>query len=382
MDLAAVGESLLVTDAVCAALRLEPGAAPSDGRALVDQLRRCSLLIVLDNCEHLLAACAQLVGEVLAGCPRVDVLATSREPLHAQGSTPSGCRRWRCRRPFPPFGPTSPRWADFRPCACSSSERGRSGRASRSTPTTPGGGRPVPTAGRDAAGAGVGRGPNGRPGARRDRAAAGRRPVRARWGAEAASPGTRPCGRPWNGATTCSPSASRSCCADCRCSPVASLSPRWRRSAAIPRWSGPTAGPIGHPGGQVPGGRREDGRRVQISTVGDGPAVRQRQPRPGGRNRTIGGRALRSLPRLRGRPQPRTGNRGGHRKAEAARRRTRQPAGRAAMVVRPRSRVRVAAGRKPLAILVRPRPRGRGRPLGRTCTGRGSRPDPGPARRP
>ncbi|MGB8382130.1 MAG: hypothetical protein WCG47_12990, partial [Dermatophilaceae bacterium] len=54
-------------------------------QALVDQLRHRKLLIVLDNCEHLLAACARLVAAVLAGCPGVDVLATSREPLHAQG---------------------------------------------------------------------------------------------------------------------------------------------------------------------------------------------------------------------------------------------------------------------------------------------------------
>lgn len=85
VDLAGVGESLLVADAVSEALGLEPGAAPSRGQALVHQLRRRSLLVVLDNCEHLLAACAHLVAALLAGCPDVDVLATSREPLHAQG---------------------------------------------------------------------------------------------------------------------------------------------------------------------------------------------------------------------------------------------------------------------------------------------------------
>ena len=40
---------------------------------------------MLDNCEHLLAACGHLVAALLAGCPGVDVLATSREPLHANG---------------------------------------------------------------------------------------------------------------------------------------------------------------------------------------------------------------------------------------------------------------------------------------------------------
>ncbi len=85
VDLAAVGESLLVADAVAEALKLDSGAAPSRGQALVDQLRNRTLLIVLDNCEHLLAACSHLVTAVLTGCPNVHVLATSREPLHAQG---------------------------------------------------------------------------------------------------------------------------------------------------------------------------------------------------------------------------------------------------------------------------------------------------------
>jgi predicted ATPase/DNA-binding SARP family transcriptional activator len=85
VDLAAVGESLLVADAVAEALGLESTGGPSPAQSLVDQLRRREVLIVLDNCEHVLAACAHLVTVVLTGCPGVDVLATSREPLHAQG---------------------------------------------------------------------------------------------------------------------------------------------------------------------------------------------------------------------------------------------------------------------------------------------------------
>lgn len=85
VDLAAVGESLLVGDAVAEVLGFDSGAAPSRVQALADQLRRRSLLLVLDNCEHLLAACAQLVVALLDGCPGVKVLATSREPLRADG---------------------------------------------------------------------------------------------------------------------------------------------------------------------------------------------------------------------------------------------------------------------------------------------------------
>jgi predicted ATPase/DNA-binding SARP family transcriptional activator len=85
VDLAAVGEPLLVADAVAEVLGLDSDAAPSRVQALVGQLRRRSLLLVLDNCEHLLAACAQLVVALLDGSPGVKVLATSREPLHADG---------------------------------------------------------------------------------------------------------------------------------------------------------------------------------------------------------------------------------------------------------------------------------------------------------
>jgi predicted ATPase/DNA-binding SARP family transcriptional activator len=53
--------------------------------ALVDYLRTKQLLIVLDNCEHVTAAAAELADALLRGCPLVRVLATSREPLGAGG---------------------------------------------------------------------------------------------------------------------------------------------------------------------------------------------------------------------------------------------------------------------------------------------------------
>ena len=85
VDLAAVGESLLVPDAVSEALGIEPGGGNSRGQALVGQLRRRSLLVVLDNCEHLLAACSELAAALLIGCPQVRLLATGREPLRVPG---------------------------------------------------------------------------------------------------------------------------------------------------------------------------------------------------------------------------------------------------------------------------------------------------------
>jgi predicted ATPase/DNA-binding SARP family transcriptional activator len=84
-DLARVADPRLVPDAVAAALGLEPAAGSRPLRTLVGRLAPMKLLLILDNCEHLLAACAELAGEVRRACPAVALLATSREPLHAPG---------------------------------------------------------------------------------------------------------------------------------------------------------------------------------------------------------------------------------------------------------------------------------------------------------
>jgi predicted ATPase/DNA-binding SARP family transcriptional activator len=52
---------------------------------LVEHCAERRLLLVLDNCEHLIGAAAHLAGELLARCPRLTVLATSREPLGVPG---------------------------------------------------------------------------------------------------------------------------------------------------------------------------------------------------------------------------------------------------------------------------------------------------------
>ncbi|MFJ7154284.1 ATP-binding protein [Streptomyces sp. NPDC101118] len=53
--------------------------------ALAEWIGRRRVLLVLDSCEHLVAECAALVGELLARCPALTVLATSREPLGVPG---------------------------------------------------------------------------------------------------------------------------------------------------------------------------------------------------------------------------------------------------------------------------------------------------------
>ena len=75
----------LVAQTVAKALRVpeSPGAPILEG--VLEQLRDRRLLLVLDNCEHLIAACAALTERILEDCPEVSVLATSREALGVPG---------------------------------------------------------------------------------------------------------------------------------------------------------------------------------------------------------------------------------------------------------------------------------------------------------
>src|SRR6185436_10306332 len=61
----------------------EPGQPVA--QTLTEQLKGKHLLLLLDNCEHLLDACAQLVDALLRHCPQVLILATSREGLGIAG---------------------------------------------------------------------------------------------------------------------------------------------------------------------------------------------------------------------------------------------------------------------------------------------------------
>jgi predicted ATPase len=85
VDLAALADPELVPPTVAAALGLRTVDQQPVTEALVAFLRPRHLLLVLDNCEHLLAACAELVEVLLRACPNVEILATSREPLGVRG---------------------------------------------------------------------------------------------------------------------------------------------------------------------------------------------------------------------------------------------------------------------------------------------------------
>lgn len=84
-DLGSVGERSMVAVAVANAVGLQ-GASPGTAAAvLADWLAAQSLLIVLDSCEHVAGACAELAAGLLGRCPGLRILATSRESLAVPG---------------------------------------------------------------------------------------------------------------------------------------------------------------------------------------------------------------------------------------------------------------------------------------------------------
>ncbi len=83
--LADVQDAGLVANAAVAALDLRDQAAAEPLQILASYLKDKQLLLVLDNCEHLLDAAATLVAEVLRVAPGVRVITTSREPLQVPG---------------------------------------------------------------------------------------------------------------------------------------------------------------------------------------------------------------------------------------------------------------------------------------------------------
>src|SRR3712207_2808404 len=85
VELASLANPSLVQRAVASALdiREQPGNPPTG--TLSDHLRTRKMLLVLDNCEHLVEACAVLAEDLLRTCPSLRILATSREAFGIAG---------------------------------------------------------------------------------------------------------------------------------------------------------------------------------------------------------------------------------------------------------------------------------------------------------
>jgi predicted ATPase/class 3 adenylate cyclase len=84
-ELAPVRESTALAEAVVGALRIVVPQGMSSRSALIEYVTGKRLLVILDNCEHLVVEAAQLAGDIAAASDEVHVLVTSREPLGIVG---------------------------------------------------------------------------------------------------------------------------------------------------------------------------------------------------------------------------------------------------------------------------------------------------------
>jgi non-specific serine/threonine protein kinase len=87
IDLAPLSDATIVTNTAVSTLGLRDEAGRTAREVLVDYLHTQKVLLILDNCEHLIEACAELAHHLLTHCPQVRIVATSREALDIAGET-------------------------------------------------------------------------------------------------------------------------------------------------------------------------------------------------------------------------------------------------------------------------------------------------------
>ena len=85
VELAPLTDPALVPQSVCAALGVTPEGGDSALDALINYMHSKKILLVVDNCEHLIDACAQLCDSLLHACPELRIIASSREALGIEG---------------------------------------------------------------------------------------------------------------------------------------------------------------------------------------------------------------------------------------------------------------------------------------------------------
>jgi predicted ATPase/DNA-binding SARP family transcriptional activator len=87
VDLATLGDGDLLSQEVAAVLGVREETRRPLLATLADALRAQEILLILDNCEHLIEPCARFAQALLGACPRLHILATRREPLGVAGET-------------------------------------------------------------------------------------------------------------------------------------------------------------------------------------------------------------------------------------------------------------------------------------------------------
>ena len=88
VEFAPLTDPALVDQAAALALNVKELPGKPLRASLRDYLRGKRLLLIFDNCEHLVEACAELAGDLLGACPEVSILASSREILGVAGERP------------------------------------------------------------------------------------------------------------------------------------------------------------------------------------------------------------------------------------------------------------------------------------------------------
>jgi predicted ATPase/DNA-binding SARP family transcriptional activator len=107
VELAALSDPDAIGPAVLAAMGAREAPGASAAHQLAVELGDRPSLVVLDNCEHLIGGCAQLVAELLAATPSTSVLATSRELLGVPGEITFNVPSLRCPNPAPSLDPAT-----------------------------------------------------------------------------------------------------------------------------------------------------------------------------------------------------------------------------------------------------------------------------------
>ena len=85
VELAPITDPALVTRTVCTALDVTPQGNMPALNVLTEYLKSKKILLVVDNCEHLIDACAELCDSLLHACPHLRMIASSREALDIDG---------------------------------------------------------------------------------------------------------------------------------------------------------------------------------------------------------------------------------------------------------------------------------------------------------
>jgi len=85
VELATVSDPEFLTSEIINALGIKEEPKKTPEETLTDHLKDKEILIILDNCEHLISACADLTERLLTSCPKLKIIATSREALNCAG---------------------------------------------------------------------------------------------------------------------------------------------------------------------------------------------------------------------------------------------------------------------------------------------------------